>query len=174
MSRHSPKTLCGHSSDRPGLFLIRYLASHLLSRTCKLLIKDWPALFGAERDGKLKFSLSNAPVDIPKAQLHRAATLRWPIEQCFQECKSYLGMGHCEARSWKAWHRYILFLLIAHLFILEVRQHFKKTGEPVLTMPQARRLIIAALSGDDKTVKKTLKVVKELLRKLRCSAIYSY
>ena len=25
---------------------IRYLASHLLSRTCKLLLKDWPALFG--------------------------------------------------------------------------------------------------------------------------------
>ncbi|MEW6662296.1 MAG: hypothetical protein ACOY9Y_15255 [Bacillota bacterium] len=71
-------------------------------------------------DGKLKFSLSNAPADIPKAELHRAATLRWPIEQCFQECISYLGMGHCEARSWKAWkawHRYILFVLIAHLFI---------------------------------------------------------
>ncbi|MCR4437078.1 MAG: IS701 family transposase [Eubacteriales bacterium] len=79
-------------------------------------------------DGKLKFFLSNAPADIPKAELHRAATLRWPIEQCFQECKSYLGMGHCEARSWTAWYRYILFVLIAHLFILEVRQRFKKNG----------------------------------------------
>ncbi len=27
---------------------IRYLASHLLSRTLKLLLKDWPAMFGAE------------------------------------------------------------------------------------------------------------------------------
>ena len=79
-------------------------------------------------DGKLKFSLSNAPANIPKAELHRAATLRWPIEQCFQECKSYLGMGHCEARSWNAWYRYILFVLITHLFILEVRQRFKKNG----------------------------------------------
>jgi SRSO17 transposase len=80
------------------------------------------------RDGKLKFSLSNAPADTPKEELHRAATLRWPIEQCFEECKSFLGMGHCEARSWNAWHLYILFLLIAHLFILEVRQRFKKNG----------------------------------------------
>ena len=77
-------------------------------------------------DGKLKFSLSNAPADIPKVELHRAATLRWPIEQCFEECKSFLGLGHCEARSWNAWHLYIMFILIAHLFILEVRQRFKK------------------------------------------------
>ena len=77
-------------------------------------------------DGKLKFSLSNAPADIQRADLDRAATLRWPIEQCFEECKSFLGLGHCEARSWNAWHLYILFIMIAHLFILEVRQHFKK------------------------------------------------
>jgi SRSO17 transposase len=91
-------------------------------------------------DGKLKFSLSNAPADIPKAELHRAATLRWPIEQCFEECKSFLGMGHCEARSWNAWHLYILFILIAHLFILEVRQRFKKnrrTGVNAAPSPEA-------------------------------------
>ncbi len=78
------------------------------------------------RDGKLKFSLSNAPANIPKEELHRAATLRWPIEQCFEETKDYLGMDHCEARSWNALHRHIMFVMIAHLFILEVRQHFKK------------------------------------------------
>jgi SRSO17 transposase len=77
-------------------------------------------------NGELKFSLSNAPADIQRAELHRAATLRWPIEQCFEECKSFLGLGHCEARSWNAWHLYILYILIAHLFILDVRQRFKK------------------------------------------------
>ena len=69
-------------------------------------------------------------------------------------------MDHCEARSWNAWHRHIMFVLIAHLFILEVRQHFKKkTGEPVLTLPQAQRLIIAGLSGNEKLIRKTLKDV---------------
>ena len=110
-------------------------------------------------DGKLKFSLSNAPANIKRVELHRAATLRWPIEQCFEECKSFLGMGHCEARSWNAWRLHILFILIAHLFILGVRQHFKKTGESVLTLPLAQKLIIAGLSGDKETVKKALKIV---------------
>jgi hypothetical protein len=48
----------------------------------------------------------------------------------------------------------ILFVLITYLFVLEVRQRFKKTGESVLTLPQAQRLIITALSNDEKAVKK--------------------
>ncbi len=79
-------------------------------------------------DGKLKFSLSNALADIGRAELDRAAILRWPIEQCHEECKGELGMDHCEARTWTAFHRHILFVLIAHLFLLEMRQRFKKNG----------------------------------------------
>jgi SRSO17 transposase len=79
-------------------------------------------------NGELKFSLSNAPADIERTELHRAAIMRWPIEQCFEEGKSNIGMDHCEARSWTAWHRHILFVLIAHLFLLDMRQRFKKNG----------------------------------------------
>jgi SRSO17 transposase len=77
-------------------------------------------------NGRTKYSLCNAPADTPMETLNRAATLRWPIEQCFEECKSYLGMGHYEARSWNAWHRHMLFVFIAHLFTTEVRMRFKK------------------------------------------------
>ncbi len=77
-------------------------------------------------DGKTKYSLCNAPADIPASELHKAATMRWPIEQCFEECKSYLGMGDYEARSWPAWHKHMLFVMVAYLFTLEMRLHFKK------------------------------------------------
>ena len=77
-------------------------------------------------NGELKFSLSNAPADIERTELHRAAIMRWPIEQCFEEGKNNIGMDHCEARSWTALHRHILFVLIAHLFLLDMRQRFKK------------------------------------------------
>jgi SRSO17 transposase len=50
-------------------------------------------------NGRLKCSFSNAPADIAQAELDRAATMRWPIEQCFNECKG-LGMGDYESRSW--------------------------------------------------------------------------
>ena len=70
-------------------------------------------------------------VDILKFQIEeidKAATMRWPIEQCFEECKSYLGMGHYETRSWIAWHRHMLFIFIAHLFTIELRLMFKKNS----------------------------------------------
>lgn len=81
-------------------------------------------------DGKIKYSLSNAPADIPLEQLDRAALMRWPIEQCFEECKSCLGMDHYETRSWVAWHRHMLFVFMAQLFLLEVRTMFKKNSCP--------------------------------------------
>jgi len=77
-------------------------------------------------DGTIKYAFSNAPVDIKIEELHHAATLRWPIEQSFQECKSYLGMGHYETRSYIGWHRHMLLVMVAHLFVLEIRHRFKK------------------------------------------------
>ena len=77
-------------------------------------------------DGSNKYAVTNAPSDINVRELHHAATLRWPIEQCFQECKSFLGMSHYETRSYHAWHRHMLLVMVAHLFVLEVRVHFKK------------------------------------------------
>lgn len=79
-------------------------------------------------DGTIKYFLSNAPAEISPRELHLAATMRWPIEQCFQECKSYLGMGHYESRTYPAWHRHVQLVMIAHLFTLLLRIHLKKTA----------------------------------------------
>ena len=79
-------------------------------------------------NGRIKYSLCNAPEDTPMDVLNRVATMRWPIEQCFEECKSHLGMGHVEARSYKAWHRHMLFVMMAHLFTQMLRIHFKKNS----------------------------------------------
>jgi SRSO17 transposase len=79
-------------------------------------------------DLRIKYSLCNAPADTPLETLHRVATMRWPIEQCFEECKSYLGMGHYETRSYRAWQRHMLFVMMAHLFTMMLRLRFKKNG----------------------------------------------
>lgn len=90
---------------------------------------DWVRLYLRRyANGRIKYSLCNAPEDIPPETLHRVATMRWPTEQCFEECKSYLGMGHYETRSYQAWHRHMLFVMMAHLFTLVLRIHFKKNG----------------------------------------------
>ncbi len=47
----------------------------------------------------VKYFLSNAPADTPQSTLDSLAAMRWSIEQCFQERKSYLGMTHYETRT---------------------------------------------------------------------------
>jgi len=81
-------------------------------------------------DGQLKYAFSNAPADTPLAELCRAATLRWPIEQCFQDGKSQVGMDHYEHRSWPAWHRHMLYVFLALHFLLRLRLQFKKNAGP--------------------------------------------
>lgn len=77
-------------------------------------------------DGSCKFSISNAPHDTSLHVLRSAALMRWSIEQCFLECKCELGLDHCEARSWIAWHRHTLLVLLAHLFLTLIRLKYKK------------------------------------------------
>jgi SRSO17 transposase len=74
----------------------------------------------------IRYAFSNAPDNIEIVELHSASFLRWSIEQCFKECKGYLGMGHYETRSYRGWHRHMLLVMIAHLFLNLVRHKFKK------------------------------------------------
>jgi SRSO17 transposase len=79
------------------------------------------------QNGDTKYFLTNAPKDISHDELHQAATLRWPIEQCFEECKSHLGMADYEGRSYNGFLRHLLFVMIAHFFGTSLRIELKKT-----------------------------------------------
>lgn len=79
-------------------------------------------------DGQIKYAFSNAPKQIPLAKLIKASTMRWPIEQCFKEGKSQLGMDYYEHRSWPAWHRHMIYVFLALHFLLRMRLKFKKNS----------------------------------------------
>ena len=88
---------------------------------------------------KIKYALSNAPEATPMKELVRVSGARWPIERCFEEGKSALGLDHYEHRSWTAWHRHMRLVFLAQLFLIRLQIKFKKT--PALTLPQARLLL---------------------------------
>ena len=80
-------------------------------------------------DGKIKFSFSNAPNDMPLCEMCKASMMRWPIEQCFEEGKGQLGMDHYEHRSWPAWHRHMIYVFLGLHFLLRLRMKFKKNSD---------------------------------------------
>jgi SRSO17 transposase len=75
-------------------------------------------------DGKIKYSLCNESMDAGPSAVRAPALMRWSIEQCFEECKTHLGMDHYEVRTWHGWRRHILLTLIAHLFTIKLRRRF--------------------------------------------------
>lgn len=77
---------------------------------------------------EIKYYFSNAPLDTSLEEMTRVCTLRWPIEQSFQEGKSELGMADYEHRSWPAWHRHMTFVFLAQLFLLRIQYVFKKNA----------------------------------------------
>jgi SRSO17 transposase len=79
-------------------------------------------------DGKIKYAFSNAPEDLPLSELADACTLRWGIEQCFEDGKGFAGMGQYEHRSWPAWQRHMIYVFLALHFLLRLRLRFKKNS----------------------------------------------
>ncbi|HSX81152.1 MAG TPA: IS701 family transposase, partial [Candidatus Saccharimonadia bacterium] len=75
---------------------------------------------------KIKYALSNAPQEVAMRELVRVSGARWPIERCFQENKSELGLDHYEHRSWTAWHRHVRLVCLAQLFLVRLQIKFKK------------------------------------------------
>jgi SRSO17 transposase len=112
-----------------------------------LLIRNDP-------NGQIKYALSNAPESTRLRELVRVSAARWPIEICFQENKSELGLDHYEHRSWPAWHRHMRLVFLAQLFLLRLRLKYKKSpgsdaapgsAPPgvVFTSPQAGAYLLA-------------------------------
>jgi SRSO17 transposase len=50
----------------------------------------------------------------------------WPIETIFEEAKCELGFDHYEMRSWLGWHHHMLFVSLAHHFLVCLRICFQQ------------------------------------------------
>jgi SRSO17 transposase len=76
------------------------------------------------------YFLSNAPVSTRLPTFVWLSGLRWPIEQCFEETKTELGMDHYEVRKYRGWHHHMLTCMLAHFFLwhLKIRLGKKSTS----------------------------------------------
>ena len=52
----------------------------------------------------------------------RVCDTRWQVEECFAQAKGEVGMDQYEVRTWTAWHRFVTLCLLAHAYLVVVRQ----------------------------------------------------
>jgi SRSO17 transposase len=60
--------------------------------------------------------------------LVQVAGSRWQIEAAFEAAKGDCGLDEYEVRKWPAWKRHITLALLAHAFLVVVRQQEHKKG----------------------------------------------
>ncbi len=138
-----------------------------------------------EADGKLSFSLSNAPGDTPLVRLALWRCQRYFAERTFQDAKSEAGWDELLARKYRAWEHHTALDALALWFVAETKldwmqQHprdpelakqFQVEVLPALSMANVRELLRAVLplrqlSRDEATGL----VVKHLVQRSRSTS----
>lgn len=49
------------------------------------------------------------------------SSVRWAVEQCFEEAKTDLGMDHYEVRKYPGWRHHMIACMLAHFFLWHMR-----------------------------------------------------
>ncbi len=93
-----------------------------------------------DADG-VKYFVSNAPPGTPPEVILHVAFSRWPVERCFQDQKTELGMDHFEVRNYQAVMRHMVVTAVTFLFLSRVRleKRGEKLGPDGVPGPHRRR-----------------------------------
>ncbi len=68
------------------------------------------------------YFLAYGPEGTAVAELIRVCTTRWQIEEGFAQTKGEVGLDQYEVRKWEAWHRHATLCLLAHAYLVVMRQ----------------------------------------------------
>jgi SRSO17 transposase len=82
-----------------------------------------------------KYAICNESADASLEDIRKPALMRWSIEQCFHEGKSYLGMDHYQTRTWDGWNRHMLMTFLAHQLVNMVIKKFSTNVDYKLETP---------------------------------------
>jgi len=80
---------------------------------------------------EVKYFVSNAPLNTPLAEMLRVGFARYPIERCFEDDKTEVGMDHFEVRNYRSLKRHLIISSLSLLFLAEVNRQDR--GEKIGT-----------------------------------------
>ena len=76
----------------------------------------------AEDPDDYAYFLVYGPEGRTEAELVRVCTTRWQIEEGFAQAKGEVGLDQYEVRKWEAWYRHATLCLLAHAYLVVLRQ----------------------------------------------------
>jgi SRSO17 transposase len=93
------------------------------SEECAAGMRRWLLVrCDAEDPEEHAYFLAFGPKETTEAELIRVCTTRWQIEEGFAQAKGEVGLDQYEVRKWEAWHRHATLCLLAHAYLVVLRQ----------------------------------------------------
>jgi SRSO17 transposase len=94
-----------------------------LSEECAAGLRRWLLVrCDADDPDEHAYFLAFGPEGTTEAELVRVCTARWQIEEGFAQAKGEAGLDQYEVRKWEAWHRHVTLCLLAHAYLVVLRQ----------------------------------------------------
>lgn len=127
-----------HSAGEGTKGLRRYQWARMPLGTGKQGWERWVLFRRSLQDpAKRAYYFVYSPAGTTLAELAGVAGLRWTIEECFQRAKDDLGLDHCEARSWHAWHRHMTLVMTTLAFLARLSAQLRREAwsKPNKTSP---------------------------------------
>jgi len=85
----------------------------------------------------VKYFVSNAPANTPLRELLRVGFGRYPVERCFEDDKTEIGLDHFEVRNYRSLERHLILSAVSLFFLAQVRQEDVKKKSGVDGLPGA-------------------------------------
>lgn len=83
------------------------------------------------------YYISNAPLSTRLPTFVWLSSVRWAIDQSFEEAKTELGMDHYEVRKHPGWYHHMLICLLAHFFLWHVKIRLGEKSTSLNPLPDA-------------------------------------
>jgi SRSO17 transposase len=139
--------------------------------------EEWLVVY-RQSDGKMRYSLSNAPADAPLKVMMQWRGQRYFVERTFQDEKSELGWDELVAQKYRAWMHHAALAALALYFVMSVRRRWAKEYPraeelkeeygvpklPALSVANIRELLAAVMPLRQFSPEQALRVVKRHLQ----------
>lgn len=141
------------------------------------LTEEW-LLLRRQNDGKISYSLSNAPENTSLKQLALWKCNRYFIERIFEDSKNELGWDELEARKYLSWDHHTALTALALWFIASLKLDWKRSYPadpemarefevnvlPGLSTRNVRELFRSAFDMSNLTEQETRELIRQNLK----------
>jgi SRSO17 transposase len=122
---------------------------------------------------EIKYSLSNAPQGVTVERLAYQQAQRYWVEQALRNGKSEAGMGDYQLRVWQGWHHHMTMVMLAMLFMLEVRREHKEELS-LLSCHDIVEVLRVVLPRGNATFEEITRQIEERHRRRQASIVAAY